>query len=122
MNEQTTQSVEMLAQKLGIATEYLWSVLVKQASFGAIIDLIYFVLVIVVGVLLWKLHVYFSKERGASKRSIYYIHEENVIVPMATAVLVWIGFFIACIFLIDDIIIGFLHPEYWAIREIMGVL
>lgn len=122
MNEQTTQLVEMLAHKLGTTTEYLWSVLVKQASFAAIINLIYFVLVIVVGVLLWKLHVYFSKERGASKRSIYYIHEENVIVPMATAVLVWIGFFIACICLIDDIIIGFLHPEYWAIREIMGVL
>jgi phosphotransferase system glucose/maltose/N-acetylglucosamine-specific IIC component len=120
MNEQTTKLIEQLAQKLGTTAEYLWTVLVKQAPISAATDALYFILVIIGGIFLWKLHKYLSKERGEYKHSIYYDEEENVTIPMFIAVIIWAILFIVCFSSIGNIINGFFNPEYWALKEVLG--
>jgi len=120
MNDQTTELIEQLAQKLGTTAEYLWAVLLKQAPISAATDALYFILMIIWGVVLWKLHLYLSKKNGEYDLSIYDKQEENVIIPMVTLTLIWGIWFIAFFFSIGNIINGFLHPEYWALKEVLG--
>ena len=120
MNEQTTKLIEQLAQKLGTTAEYLWTVLLKQAPISAATDALYFILVIIAGIGLWKLHRYLSKERGEYEHSIYYDQEETVIIPMVIIAIIWGICFIACFFSIGNIINGFFNPEYWALKEVLG--
>lgn len=116
MNEQTTQLIEQLAQKLGTTTEYLWGILIKQAPVSATIDLIYFIIIIILCVLFWRIHRYFCK---TDKYSDY---EDLLIIPM-----VFIGSFILILaamsfFSLGDIITAFINPEYWALDEVLDAM
>jgi hypothetical protein len=120
MNEQTTKLIEQLAQKLGTTAEYLWTALLKQAPISAMIDLVYLVIVTIMGIGLYKLHKYCTKETGEYKESIYEDKGELVIPAMVILAIVWVIFFIVCFFSIGNIINGFFNPEYWALKEVLG--
>ena len=59
MNDQTAKLIEQLAQKLGTTTEYLWSVLIKQAPIDALSRLAFFIVSIIGGIIIYKAHRYF---------------------------------------------------------------
>ena len=121
MNEQTMKLVDQLAQKLGTTSNYLWSILLKQAPVSAIIDLIYFILTIIGGIILYKVHKYLASEKNGEES----IYDENggfVICIMIFATLIWTVLFIACFFSIGNIINGFFNPEYWAFDKILSSL
>ena len=120
MNEQTTKLIEQLALKLGTTTEYLWSVLLKQAYISAITTLIYLVGIIGAGFLLLKAHIAFSKETEESN-SKYWDSGELQFIMIALA-FIWSVLFIVAFFSIENIVNGFLNPEYWALKEIMSNL
>ena len=118
--ENLTALLEKLAEKLGTTTEYLWGVLIRQAPISAITDLIYFMLVILGGIALYKIHKRLMKE-DESGDSVYYNLEEGAIVPMAIAVIIWAVIFIICFFSLGNMINGFFNPEYWALDEVLGL-
>ena len=120
MEEQTVKLVEQLAQKLGTTTDYLWSVLLKQAPISALVDLIYFVLVCIGGYFLLKTHKNFSKEVGGHS-SKYYCNDALAPI-MIVVVCIWAILFIIAFFSIGDVINGFVNPEYWALNKILSSL
>jgi len=122
MNEQTTKLIEQLAQKLGTTTEYLWTVLLKQAPISAMIDLMYLFIVTIMGIGLYKLHKYFTKETGERKESLYEDNSELVIPVMVVLIVIWVICFIACFFSIGNIISGFFNPEYWALEKVLNII
>ena len=69
MNEQTTKLIEQLAQKLGTTTEYLWSVLLKQAPIDATVTLFQTLCVMLFGLALWKIHKHLLKKESEDKYS-----------------------------------------------------
>jgi uncharacterized membrane-anchored protein len=117
MNEQTTKLIEQLSQKLGTTTEHLWSVLLKQAQVSAIMNLILLIVIIVVGIVLYKLHKHFSKETSDYGN----VYENNEITQFIM-ILSFIGWLVIMLFSpilsIKNIINGFFYPEYWALMEI----
>ena len=119
--EELTPLLEKLAEKLGTTTEYLWGVLLKQAPITAATELVYLVLVILGGIVLYKVHKRLSKEVDGNN-SIYYEAEELVIAPMVIAAIIWGVLFIICFFSIGTMVTGFLNPEYWALDEIMSLI
>lgn len=120
MNEQTAKLVEQLAQKLGTTTEYLWSVLLRQAPISALTDLIYFVLVCIGGVFILKAHKNFSKEN--ERRDSKYYDNDALAPIMIVVVVIWTVLFLAAFFSIGNIVNGFFNPEYWALDEILSSL
>ncbi len=120
MNEQATKLIEQLAQKLGTTAEYLWAVLLKQAPISAMVDLVYLVIVIIMGIGMYKLHKYCTKETGEYKESIYEDNGEFVRPAMVILTIVWVIFFIICFFSIGNIVNGFFNPEYWALKEVLS--
>jgi len=109
--EELTPILEKLAEKLGTTTQYLWGVLIKQAPVAAVTELIYLILVVLGGIILYKIH-----------KRLSYEEEESLIAPMAIATIIWGILFIVCFFSIGTIVTGFFNPEYWALDEIMSLI
>ena len=118
MKNQTTELLEKLAVQLGTTAEYLWSVLLVQARISAMTDLIFLILAILSGYLLYRTHRYLSQGTEDS-HSIYYEKEEAVVIPMIIGLIIWIIFFLAMFFSIGNIISGLFNPEYWALNKIL---
>lgn len=120
MNE-LTQLLQQLAEKLGTTTEYLWSVLIQQAPISAATTLLQIIIIVIAGFFLYKLHRKFSKKSEAG-RSMYWDHEEALEAPMIIAAIIWVIFCIILFFHINNMITGFLNPEYWALKEILDTI
>ena len=119
--ENLTVLLEKLAEKLGTTTEYLWGVLIRQAPISALTDLMYFILVVIGVVVLYKVHRRLAKE-GSDGHSLYWHYEDAAIVPMFIAAIVLVIIFIICFFSLGNIVNGFLNPEYWALDEVLKLI
>lgn len=111
--------IEQLAVQLGTTTEYLWSVLIAQAPISATITLLQLLVVIVCWFAAYKLHKFFV-ENGR-----YDDDDTLFLISVVVRVIVVCALTAASIMLfanIDNVINGFLHPEYWALQEVMRVV
>ena len=115
MNDQTTQLLRELADKLGTTTEYLWGILVAQAPISATVSLVTLVGGIIIGCVLWACGIMWQKALLLKGER----HKDG---PFA---LIIIGFMIvgvlSFILMIEapSIMAGFYNPEYWALRQIL---
>jgi len=114
MDNQVTKLLQSMADKLGTTVIYLWHVLVHQAFINGIGNLIEYVFVSLFGIVLFKLHVRFSKDYG-----VYYELDEFASIPMTLCAIVFFILFITCLFSINDTINSFFNPEYWALNHIL---
>jgi len=118
--ENLTDLLETLATKLGTTTEYLWGVLIRQASINAMINLVYFVFVLLAGVGLYMLHKKFSKEDDDGD-SIYSDSDEAIPTIMVIVTIIWIIMFFVGFFSLGSVFYGFFNPEYWALEKVLNV-
>lgn len=113
MNEQTIKLIEKIAQKLGTTSEYLWSILLKQAHIDATLKVFLLISAILLWILLFKIHLRFHK------KEVYEEYEEIAVVPMVIATTLITLFSIISFFCIPDIFNGYFNPEYWALKRIL---
>lgn len=124
MDNNTEKLLEQLANKLGTTAEYLWQVLLKQSKVSATTDIFFFILVCIVGVVLWKVHMRLSKEdkEDSYSQNLYEKHEFVYALPMIILALVWAGFLIGSLCTMPNIINGYLNSEYWALKEVLDTI
>jgi len=70
MNENTAKLIEQLAQKLGTTSEYLWGVLLKQASISATVTLLKTIAILLFGWFLWKTHKRLLKKESEDRYAV----------------------------------------------------
>ena len=122
MNENTTELLKQLAQKMGTTTEYLWGVLLRQAPIDATISLVLLILTVPVGWLLWRIHI---KIESSTPDDVFSDKGYNGVIQPVVMLIMGIGyilFAIRSIFDIQNIITGYFNPEYWALHEILNAL
>jgi hypothetical protein len=124
MNEQTEKLLEQLANKLGTTSEYLWSVLLKQAPIFATVTLLQTLFLFFVGWFLWKVHKkLLSKPTGQDNADSYYEkYEIGAVFPMMLVTVGWGIMMINCFYCFGSIVSGYFNPEYWALKEILNSL
>lgn len=123
MNEQTIKLLEQLAKKLGTTTEYLWTVLIKQAPIDSTLTLFQILLVIIFGIVLYRVHKRFLKENdNTDSRSIYDEYDEYAKYPMFILTIVFAFLIVVSIFSIESVVNGYFHPEYWALNKVLSSL
>ena len=113
--EQMAKTLELLAAKLGTTTEYLWGVMLKQAPISAIMDFAQYLLLILACVF-WFVAVKIIKVKvksGWDERLYLW-----VIVTAALLVLLLIVAF----FRFPTTFYALIHPEYWALDQILDRL
>jgi hypothetical protein len=121
MDKSTLLLLEKLATKLGTTTEYLWGILIKQAPVSATKHLLFFIITTIVGVLLFFLHKRLMKE-DEYEDTVYDDLEVKATAPMIIGAIIWAIFFITSLILLEDVITGFINPEYWALNKILNIL
>lgn len=125
MNDNTARLIEQLAQKLGTTSEYLWSVLLKQAPIEATITLIQTGLVALFGLVLWCVHKKLSNtivDNDYGKGNMYDKYELSAGVPMLLGLVIFVILSITAFFCFGEIINGYFNPEYWAFDHILRSL
>jgi cytochrome b len=123
MNTETLKLIEVLANKLGTTSEYLWGILLRQAPIDAALNLLQMAIVVALWFVLLKIHksLLVENDNGMWSESTYKSNEgaETFMVVSLIAIVVASVF---CLFNIHSTINGFFNPEYWAIQEILSQL
>lgn len=106
-----------LGKSLKVGAEHVYVVFVKQQIVKAIAFLFLFILSLISGVLFYKQFgkIEFEKDRYGSK-------EVKEVRPFAFAVvfgIISVFTFLVFIFNIDNMIMGFVNPEYGAIKDVI---
>ena len=112
MNDQTLQLLSALAEKIGITTEYIWIVLVKQAPISGIIDL----LVVTFWIFCIWISFKFIKRKTVDEDIDAVLWGYMVWGVISAVILIVIG---RCI---SDQISSIINPEYWALQKITGLI
>lgn len=124
MNEKTLQALTELANRLGTTTEYLWGVLLKQAPISGIIDLIVMTALIVVSVLLVKFVMRKTTQPKEMEEDRYPSAEwkeeaAGLAWILVSTFLLFTAFFV--LFNFSTMITAIVHPEYWALHQILNM-
>lgn len=119
MNGNELKVIEMLADKLGTTSAFLWELLLRQAPLDATWRLLYLIFTLTLWFPLYKLHKEFA---NAENEFNYYDHE-----PGPHAVIGSLGIFLTIVTIIvisnvDKIYYGFVIPEFWAIDYLLSHL
>lgn len=105
--------LDTLSAKLGVASEHLWGVMVKQAYVGGISNILSVILVVVNIFIFMKFVKFATKEELLED---YFVVFFGCFVwGIITIVLVVSGFFG-----IFEAITQLVNPEYWVLREILA--
>lgn len=118
MNDNTVQLLQGLADKLGTTSEYLWSILLKQAPVFAWITTAQYVATLLLLIVLWRY-------RKPISNAIKVMVEETEIFGV---ILVGIGivcltlWLIACVCVFESVVTAFVNPEYWALDKVLATV
>jgi len=118
MNNETSKLIEQLAQKLGTTTEYLWSILLKQAPVSATIILIQILIIAIVGFFIYRFHKHLSNDDNEMS----YYNSEGLEIFMTVIGIVWVLLAFSSLFFIPRVIYGYFNPEFWALNYIIDFL
>jgi hypothetical protein len=120
MQEKLTQYIEVLAQKLGVAAEHLYGVLVRQAKVEGIIGLILY------GVLIPALLFVSYKVVSMAIKKWDDIYEADLEMPTILGIIFLLAITVIitiCGFMdIPGDIGRLINPEYYAIKELLDVI
>jgi len=111
--ENLTKLLSELALSLGTTSEFLWSILIKQAFISGVIDIVQYVLIIM-GCWGWWL---VTKRVSAKIEDSW--EEENYI----WVAIVWVfllALVLSIFFNIQNTVASFINPGYWALDHIMS--
>lgn len=115
---ETEKIIERLSNQLGTTSEYLWGVLISQASIYAITTIIEVVVSILLSIFCYKLHKMFSKEDNGG--CTVYCNNVELVVPMIVFSGVCAILLVSSLFCISPIITALANPEYWALEQILN--
>lgn len=104
------QVIAQLAKALQIGTEHVYEVVVKQQLVHSITWLIIYL-------------VGFTSIYLSLKKTVNLVQEDddwiNLLIPLSIVALV---FMVTFVWTIDDVVTGFVNPEYGALRTIMNLI
>lgn len=101
------QLIEQLAQKFSTTTEHLWGVLIKQAYVSATISLVWVILATLGIFGLYKFYRANYRENGWGD------------IPEFLFALGCVIYIFVLIFLIQNMMCGYISPEYWALSHLL---
>jgi amino acid transporter len=113
MNDQTAVVMQKLADKLGTTSEYLWSVLIRQAPLSGITDILQYAIIAICVFVYWRWVS--SDKRDFSGCGDSWPGALIVGIPLLFLVVVVFFWFPTTIY-------AFANPEYWALDRVLHAI
>jgi len=113
MNDQTAVLLQNLANKLGTTSEYLWGVLLRQATISGITDILQYIIIAVAGFAYYRWATSKNRDFGPGGDS----WPAALVIGIPLAALVVISFF--CF---PTTIAALVNPEYWALDRVLSAI
>lgn len=107
--EKIMEYVDHLANALGVAAEHVWETLVRQAIVNGVVDLTLAVVMLVAGVVVWKL---INKYGDVQDWDVEWMPVGFLYVALFTVGILSLRFGISQL----------LNPDYYAIKELLDVI
>lgn len=118
MKEEIFKRIDLLAEKLGVASGHVWEVLVTQAKIDSYLNLFYALFFSVVAFVGVKHSIKkFNEAKNAS-----YSEEDFYFICGASLIVLSIFATIAALANIDNAVTGIFNPEYRALKAISNLL
>lgn len=123
MDDKTFNALTQLAEKLGTTAEFLWAILIRQAFVDGVVNTALIVGWLILGVVLWKFHVYLCETPETTsgyKPTRYEDLEALAVVPMMVGAIIFVmcSFFVI-LGLFPDAVTAFVNPEYMALDRVL---
>jgi len=120
MEQKIVEIIDKLAEKLGVASEAIWSVLVKQAFVEGITS-IFWAIIMYLSAFVFYIFVrnLFKEYSEAQKNNPNEDYEGYVIAVIISGAMEIICLLVGLIQTVDAIHC-LINPEYWALREILN--
>lgn len=118
MNELTELLAE-LAIELGTTTEYLWSILLKQAPIEAATGIVLFALSLIAIVAFYRYARWISSHAALLEKSDRLQMHVMIVILIGLLLGVWLA---ARLDSIPNIVSAIFNPEYWALRQILELV
>lgn len=103
-----------IADQLGTTVEHLWGVLLRQATISSVVNTILFIGLFVA--LVWTFKVIRRNVKEGS------LEEEGMVICYVGWYFSAMTVCIVFLCLASVIIAGFINPEYWALKRLMGMI
>lgn len=113
MNDKAISLLQALAEKMGTTTQYLWSVLLKQAPISGITDLIQYAIIAVGAYLYWRWVASDKRDFSSGGDS----WPGGLILGALVAIFVGAAFFS-----FPHTVAAFINPEYWALDKVLSAV
>ena len=126
MEERAFEYIDALAANLGVAAEHVYGALLKQAMVSGVRSLVFIVICLaVVYVVLRLLNRIITDVKEGNNDSIFVdgwgISPAGIIASFAGGIAMFI-LFIVILADISNATTALLNPEYWALKEILGMI
>jgi cytochrome bd-type quinol oxidase subunit 2 len=118
VNEELLKRLDVLAAKLGVTAQYLWTVLVKQAHIEAAMDTFWavvFIALLVSGVICLRWSIKKINDPDT------YNEEGWIALSTFSGIVIFAGLILVPVFTSSAIAEHF-NPEYWALEKILSAL
>lgn len=109
MDEHVAKLIEALATKLGTTAEYLWGVLVKQATIQAAAEAT--LLICSVAATVWLIYLFKKNSKEWEEDTMTFVAVLAIFMTLLSVIM----FF----FLAPTIITAIFNPEYWALKQVL---
>ena len=126
MAEQVTQIIDSICERLGVAAEYLYPLLVRQAYVDGITALLGCLLFPASIVALYFFYKHFFKpdKEGKTRRDVYYMRDDGLFstIMLVCLATVAIATFFTSLGCIGTAISALANPEWYVITSILNKL
>ncbi len=116
--KEITPLLEKLAKELGTTVQYLWSVLLKQATISGITDIIQYCILAIFVFFYWKYTKHFYKKIEKDDWDDHMGYYLTFFIIGALILILLIAVFLC----FPNTITAFFNPEYWALKRVLFLI
>lgn len=114
MNDNTATALNALAEKLGVATEHLWEVVISQAPISLFFEFL------LISTLITALYLFFQYARKNKERWKKEDNEEITIVLNLILLIISLAFILFSLTFFYNLATVIFNPDYWVLETILS--
>lgn len=113
IDDKAVELLEQLAIKMGTTADQIWEILIQQASVAGIFDILMSLFFVSISMILGYISLWFSREIK---------DDADAVFPMLGFATVTLLVCVVSLAFAYGAATAFLNPDYWALKQVIGLM